>query len=104
MKQAFIIAALAASVFAGGDLEDVTEALEDLANCPECVIEEGIREGQEELEREIEKLIEDLECWWADRNNGNGECRKRTREQEREDCWNREPAENGERYDWDWDS
>lgn len=57
MKQSFIIAALAASAFAGMDVDDVREAFEDLYECPECVAEEGSREAERELEREIEKFM-----------------------------------------------
>ena len=28
----------------------------------------------EKQRREIEKFMEDFECWWADRDNGDGKC------------------------------
>ena len=71
-----------------GDFEDAIEeigrALEDLQNAD---IGEMEREMESEIEREIERTMEDLECWWADRNNGNGECAMRTRRAEEEACW-----------------
>lgn len=42
--------------------------------------------------------MEDLECWWADLNNGDGVCDKRTREKEMEECWQKEGMT------WDWDA
>ena len=56
------------------------------------------QEAQREIKREVEKFVEDLECWWADLNNGDGVCDKRTREKAMEECWKKEGMT------WDWDS
>ena len=42
--------------------------------------------------------MEDAECWWADRNNGDGVCAKRTREEAMYACWDTEGMT------WDWDA
>ena len=71
-----------------GDLMDAIEgigrALEELPNADFDEIE---REISDEIEREIQQTMEDLECWWADRNNGNGECAKRDRWAAEDACW-----------------
>ena len=92
----FIVAALAAVAFAGLNTDDVKDALRDFKDCPECAVEKGKRDAEEELEKEIGQFMEDLECWWADRNNGDGDCAKRRREAERDACW-----QNGMEWHWD---
>ena len=83
----FIVAALAAVAIADLDKEDVRDALMDFKDCPECAISKAERDAEEEVQKEVEQFWEDLECWWAERNNGDGDCAKRRREAEMEACW-----------------
>ena len=82
-----------------GDIED---ALDDIADffedLQEFDPEEAKEEANREVEREIEKALEDLECWWADRNGGDGQCAKREREEAMYACWDQHGME------WDWDT
>ena len=60
------------------------------------LMEEAQREySQEKLDRERRQIEEDLECWWADRNGGDGKCEKREREARMETCW-----QSGMYWDW----
>lgn len=42
--------------------------------------------------------MEDLECWWADRAGGDGQCAKRERREAEDACW-----QTGNMV-WDWDN
>ena len=95
MKSFFATAAIAAIVTA----YDAEAAVEDImeGEDPAHAIEHVLEDRAEDVERDIDRFLEDIECWWADRNNGDGECAARFREQEMENCWN-------EGNEWDWDS
>ena len=79
MKSFFATAAIAAIVAA----YDGEDALEDIMNGnPDRAVEELAEEAEEEVEKEFNNFMEEIECWWADRNNGDGECAMRTRWEE----------------------
>ena len=94
MKSFFATAAIAAIVTA----YDAEDAMEDIieGEDPAHAIEHVIEDRAEDLEKEIERFLEDIECWWADRNNGDGECAARSSEQEIEDC-----IMSGKTWYWD---
>jgi len=75
--KSFAFALLSCIVAADLDIEDI---LRDINDVPR------------EAEKGLEELTEDLECWWADRNNGDGVCQKRTDKQAEDECnksvWN----------------
>ena len=54
----------------------VVDAVENEAG---KAIGEAMQEGPREVEREIQQFQEDVECWWAERNGGDGQCTKRER-------------------------
>ena len=71
--KSFAFALLSCIVAADLDIEDI---LRDINDVPR------------EAEKGLEELTEDLECWWADRNNGDGDCQKRRDRKAEEECWN----------------
>ena len=71
--KSFAFALLSCIVAADFDIEEYLEVIND---APEIA------------EIELEELKEDLECWWADRNNGDGDCQKRRDRKAEEECWN----------------
>jgi ABC-type nitrate/sulfonate/bicarbonate transport system substrate-binding protein len=75
-------------------IEDIGRAIEEISENPDAALDEISRE----FDRETEQLIEDAECWFADRNGGDGQCEKRDREQREMECWNTEGMT------WDWDA
>ena len=93
MKSFFATAAIAAIVAA----YDGEDAVEDIMNGnPEHAVEELAEEAAHEGEDAFNDFMEEIECWWADRNNGDGECAMRTRWEEEENCWN-----SGNEWYWD---
>jgi len=50
-------------------------------------IEHAIEDAPREIEREMSQIAQELECWWADRNNGDGDCQKRRQEAESNECY-----------------
>jgi len=58
-------------------------------------VNDGLHDASREIEREIEQVMEDLECWWADRTP-TGTCAKHEREALMEACW-----ASGKEWMWD---
>ena len=80
-------------------MDQIKDQVEDQVRDISKTVEEGSSEIERELERAWEHAGDDFECWWSDRNNGDGKCRKRARDAERDAC--REKIDGSE---WDWDS
>jgi hypothetical protein len=62
----------------------VVDAIENEAG---KAIQEGMEEGPRDFEREIQQFQEDVECWWAERNGGDGMCARRERDARRDECY-----------------
>ena len=58
-------------------------------------VNDGLHDASREIEREIEQVMEDLECWWADRTP-TGTCAKYERNALMEACW-----ASGKEWMWD---
>jgi len=80
-------------------MDQIKDQVEDQVRDISKTVEEGSSEIERELERAWEHAGDDFECWWSDRNNGDGKCRKRARDAERDACW-----EKMDGSEWDWDS
>ena len=84
--KSFTFALLAATTFANVQ-DDVTAAVTDFAGDALREIEKAKEEAPREIEREMSQIAQELECWWADRNNGDGDCQMRRQEAEMNECW-----------------
>jgi hypothetical protein len=93
--------ALLGSIVAADITRDAENAAEDI----ERFIKD-IEDVPSDIERSLEDLTEDLECWWADRNNGDGDCQRRRDHVARDECWNSSTGmeADGERPEWNHDN
>ena len=91
--KSFAFALLSCIVAADLDIEDILNDINE-------------KDFEREAEKGLGELKEDLECWWADRNNGDGVCQKRTDRKAEDECWRSEPKgdSNADRMEWNRDA
>lgn len=84
--KSFTFSMVAAIAAAGGpNPEEIMEAMENFN--PEKFFHEVTENISHEIENGLDDISEDFECWWADRNNGDGICRKREWRKQEDECW-----------------